>query len=85
MEYKGYLIEPNNTGYVNYDFYKPESELIEGNGETLEDCKTQIDNLNKNPVGRPKIPGETSTHRFLCTDKELEQIKQLLKSIREKQ
>lgn len=45
MEYKGYLIEPNNTGYVNYDFYKPEEELIAGNGETIEDCKLQIDKL----------------------------------------
>ncbi len=52
---------------------------------TIEDCKKQIDNLNKNPVGRPKILGETKTHRFMCTDSELKQIKQLLKSIREKQ
>jgi len=37
---------------------------------------------DKNPVGRPKIPGETKTHRFMCTDEELKQIKQLLKSIR---
>ena len=26
--YKGYKIEPNNTGYVNFDFYKPDDELI---------------------------------------------------------
>ena len=36
----------------------------------------------KNPVGRPKIPGK---HRnIVCSDQEFEQIKQLLKSIREK-
>jgi hypothetical protein len=43
--YKGYRIEPNNTGYVNFDFYKPDDELISGNGETIEDCKEQIDEL----------------------------------------
>ena len=43
--YKGYKIEPNNTGYVNFDFYKPDGELISGNGETIEDCKEQIDEL----------------------------------------
>jgi hypothetical protein len=46
MEYSGYIIEPNCTGYVNYDFYKAEAELISGNGETIEDCKNQIDELN---------------------------------------
>jgi hypothetical protein len=45
MEYKGYLIEPNLTGFVNFDFYKPDDELITGNGETIEDCKKQIDEL----------------------------------------
>jgi len=43
MEYKGYFIEPNLTGYINFDFYKPEAEKIEGNGKTIEDCKEQID------------------------------------------
>jgi len=46
MEYNGYLIEPNLTGYVNFDFYKPESDLITGNGENIEDCQKQIDELN---------------------------------------
>ncbi len=48
MEYKGYSIEPNNTGFVNFDFYLKESELIYGNGETIEDCKRQIDELENN-------------------------------------
>lgn len=43
--YKGYRIEPNNTGYVNFDFYKPDDELISGNGKDIEDCKNQIDEL----------------------------------------
>ncbi len=43
--YKGYRIEPNNTGFVNFDFYKPDDELISGNGKTIEDCKEQIDEL----------------------------------------
>ena len=34
-DYKGYRIEPNKTGYVNYDFYKPDDELISGNGQTI--------------------------------------------------
>lgn len=48
MEYRGYLIKPNLTGYVNFDFYKPDDELIAGNGKTIEDCKIQIDELNLN-------------------------------------
>ena len=44
-DYKGYRIEPNKTGYVNYDFYKPDDELISGNGQTIEDCKKQIDEI----------------------------------------
>lgn len=43
--YKGYIIEPNNTGYVNFDFYNPDDELISGDGETIDDCKEQIDEL----------------------------------------
>jgi predicted RNase H-like HicB family nuclease len=45
MEYQGYIIAPNLTGYVNFDFYTPESEIISGHGETIEDCKKQIDEL----------------------------------------
>jgi len=44
-EYKGFIIKPNLTGYVNFDFYKKESETIEGNGNTIEDCKNQINGL----------------------------------------
>ena len=47
MKYKGYIIEPNLTGYVNFDFYEKEAELISGNGETIEDCKLQIDEICK--------------------------------------
>lgn len=43
--YKGYRIEPNNTGYVNFDFYIHGDELVSGNGETIEDCEEQIDEL----------------------------------------
>ncbi len=45
MEYRGYKIEPNNTGYVNFDFYLIDSELISGHGKTIEDCVKQIDEL----------------------------------------
>lgn len=45
MEYRGYKIEPNLTGYVNFDFYENEAETITGNGKTIEDCKEQIDEL----------------------------------------
>lgn len=53
MDYKGYLIEPNNTGYVNFNFYKPDSELISGNGNSIEDCQMQIDEILKNYYTTP--------------------------------
>lgn len=48
IEYKGYLIDLNYTGYVNYDFWQPEAETFTGHGETVEDCKAQIDELIEN-------------------------------------
>lgn len=45
FQYRGYIIEPNKTGYVNFDFYLKEAELISGHGESIEDCKSQIDEL----------------------------------------
>lgn len=45
FEYKGYIICPNNTGYVNYEFYKIDCERIAGHGATIQDCKEQIDEL----------------------------------------
>jgi len=48
MDYKGYKIEPNKTGWVKFDFFKPEDELISGNGDSIEDCKNQIDELIDN-------------------------------------
>lgn len=41
-------------------------------------------NQDKNPrnAGRKKIPGKS--RHIICSDEEFEQIKQLLKSIREK-
>ena len=46
-EYKGYKIDQNNTGYVNYDFYLSDDcdAPIKGHGKTIEDCKKQIDDL----------------------------------------
>ena len=45
MEYNNYIIEPNNTGYVNFNFCKKDDEIIIGNGKTIKDCKEQINEL----------------------------------------
>jgi len=50
MIYKGYTIIPNNTGYVVYDFFREDDEIISGNGETIEDCKKQIDEILENEI-----------------------------------
>jgi hypothetical protein len=46
--YKGYNIEPDLTGYApkhsTYHFYI-DSEKVDGYGESIEDCKKQIDEL----------------------------------------
>lgn len=43
MNYKGYIIEPNLTGYVNFHFYKIDDEIIKGYGNSVVDCTQQID------------------------------------------
>ena len=43
IEYRGYEISPNLTGYVNYDICHPDEEMILGHGESVDDCKEQID------------------------------------------
>lgn len=45
INYKGYVIYPNNTGWVNFDFHIDGSEKITGHGKSIEDCKEQIDEL----------------------------------------
>lgn len=46
--YKGYNIEPDLTGFApkdsTYHFYI-DSEKVDGYGESIEDCKKQIDEL----------------------------------------
>lgn len=46
--YKGYKIEPDLTGFApkdsTYHFYI-DSEKVDGYGESIEDCKKQIDEL----------------------------------------
>ena len=48
MEYNGYFIYPDKTGYApkdsTYHFYI-DSEKVDGHGESIEDCKKQIDEL----------------------------------------
>jgi hypothetical protein len=50
MEYKGYLIEIDNTGFAPknmlYSFYLGGEEYI-GSGESVEDCKRQIDEIDE--------------------------------------
>lgn len=51
MQYIGYIIEPEKTGYGqvvghNFDFYIPDNDgAIEGWGMSVEDCKRQIDEI----------------------------------------
>ena len=48
MIYKGYTIDPDMTGYApkhsKYHFYI-DTEKFDGYGESIEDCKQQIDEL----------------------------------------
>ena len=47
--YKDYFIEIDKTGYATkvsqYLFFKECDEIATGFGESIEDCKTQIDEL----------------------------------------
>ena len=49
MEYKGYLIGIDMTGYASkedlYSFFLDDGEKYVGSGESIEDCKQQIDEL----------------------------------------
>lgn len=53
MEYKGYTIGQDLTGYAPqnsiYHFYI-DSENVDGFGESVEDCKNQIDELLENEL-----------------------------------
>lgn len=44
IEYRGYIISPNLTGYVNYHFHlKDNAERVDGDGKTIDECKSKID------------------------------------------
>lgn len=49
MEYRGYIIEQDRTGYapkhLRFGFYKECDEIFTGQGESIEDCKSQIDEI----------------------------------------
>ena len=48
-DYKGYRIEIDRTGYASkedmYSFFNDDGETYLGSGESIEDCKRQIDEL----------------------------------------
>lgn len=50
MEYNGYLIEEDKTGYapkhLRFSFFTNDGEKIISSGESIEDCEKQIDELN---------------------------------------
>lgn len=50
MEYNGYLIEEDKTGYapkeLRFHFFEEGDEYAKGAGASLEDCYKQIDELN---------------------------------------
>ncbi len=43
MIYRGYEIEASL--YFGYFYFKIDAEVASGHGDTIEDCKEQIDNL----------------------------------------
>ena len=49
MEYKGCLIEEDRHGYApkdsKFSFFNDDGETYFGSGESIEDCKYQIDEL----------------------------------------
>jgi len=51
MEYKGYLIEEDRTGYapshLKFSFFNDDGETCFGSGDSIEDCKKQIDDKIK--------------------------------------
>lgn len=50
--YKGYTFEEDKTGYapkhLRFHFFAIDDEYVKGAGESIEDCKRQIDELIKN-------------------------------------
>lgn len=50
MEYNGYFIYPDKTGYApkesRFSFFLDEGEIYCGSGESIEDCQKQIDERN---------------------------------------
>jgi len=52
MVYKGYLIEPDKSGYApkdsQYFIFELDAEVSCGFGESIEDCKDKIDEMLKN-------------------------------------
>jgi len=49
MEYKGYVISEDNSGYapfnLRFNIFNDDGEFYFGSGESIEDCKEQIDEL----------------------------------------
>jgi len=49
MEYKGYKIRQDYTGYapenMQFHFYIYEGEVVTGYGKSIEDCKERIEEL----------------------------------------
>lgn len=54
MEYKRYTIEEDKTGYapkhLRFHFFAEDDEYAKGAGESIEDCKQQIDDLILNRI-----------------------------------
>ena len=54
MEYNGYTIEEDKTGYapkhLRFHFFAEDDEYAKGAGESVEDCEKQIDQLNLDTI-----------------------------------
>lgn len=46
VEYKGYSIVESLCGYVKYFFHVTDDEHVVGDGNTIQECKDQIDEID---------------------------------------
>ena len=70
--YKNYLIAIDMTGYASkqdlYSFFLDDGELYCGSGESIEDCKKQIDELNLTEI-KDILESDFGWQNLDCEDK----------------
>jgi hypothetical protein len=72
MKYNGYTIEEDKTGYapkhLRFHFFAEDDEYAKGAGESLEDCKNQIDKIILEQI-KEKLEFEYGWSNLDCEDK----------------